>query len=153
MSLQAAPTARILTEAPAGPLRIRLDDRPTSGWFDVWTTVHGHHGDDSAAEWDMLARVDGPCAYAGAIVGGEVVAVGRAVADTGWVGLFGMATLPEARGRGAARSLLAALAEWAGGHQADQMYLQVERDNVPAVRLYERTGFNEVCGYHYRSAR
>jgi hypothetical protein len=31
------------------------------------------------------------------------------------------------------------------------MYLQVECDNIPALRLYERTGFDEVCGYHYRT--
>ncbi|MBF9128214.1 GNAT family N-acetyltransferase [Plantactinospora sp. S1510] len=152
MSLRVAPTAQVLGGTPAGALRIRLDDSPTSGWFDVWHAVHGHHGGDSAAEWDMLARVDGPSAYAGAMVGGKIVAVGRAVADTGWVGLFGMATLPEVRGKGTARSLLAALARWAAGHRADRMYLQVERTNVAALRLYERTGFSEVCGYHYRSA-
>jgi len=28
----------------------------------------------------------------------------------------------------------------------------VERDNMPALRLYERTGFSEVSGYHYRAA-
>jgi GNAT superfamily N-acetyltransferase len=151
VSLQAASTARVLHQTPAGSLRIRLDDRPTSVWFDVWNAVHGHGG-DSAAEWDLLERVNGPCAYACAMVGDDVVAVGRAVADTGWAGLFGMATLPRARGKGAARSVLAALAEWAGGHQADHMYLQVECDNAPALRLYERTGFREICGYHYRSA-
>ena len=84
--------------------------------------------------------------------GSNVVAVGRAVADTGWAGVFGMATLPRARGRGTARSVLAALADWAGGHAAGRMYLQVERDNMPALRLYERTGFSEECGYHYRAS-
>ncbi len=33
------------------------------------------------------------------------------------------------------------------------MYLQVERDNVPALRLYERTGFTVAHDYHYRTAR
>ncbi|MQA27944.1 MAG: GNAT family N-acetyltransferase, partial [Micromonosporaceae bacterium] len=70
----------------------------------------------------------------------------------GWAGVFGMATLPEARGKGAARDVLAAVADWAGAHRADRMYLQVERDNIPALRLYERTGFSEICGYHYRTA-
>ena len=65
--------------------------------------------------------------------GDDVVAVGRAVADTGWAGVFGMATLPRAGGKGAARSVLAALADWAGAH-ADSLYLQVERDNIPALR-------------------
>jgi ribosomal protein S18 acetylase RimI-like enzyme len=41
---------------------------------------------------------------------------------------------------------------WAGAHEAGRMYLQVERDNIPALRLYERTGFSEICGYHYRTA-
>jgi GNAT superfamily N-acetyltransferase len=96
--------------------------------------------------------VAGPSAYACAVIGDDAVAVGRAVADTGWAGVFGMATLPQARGKGAARAVLAALADWAGAHEADRMYLQVERDNTPALRLYARTGFTELCGYHYRTA-
>lgn len=63
-----------------------------------------------------------------------------------------MATLPGARGKGAARTVLTALAGWATAHRADRMYLQVEPDNAPALRLYERAGFGEICGYHYRIA-
>jgi GNAT superfamily N-acetyltransferase len=151
VSLQVASAARVLAQAPAGALRVRLDDRPTGAWFEVWHAANGHGG-DSRSEWDLLGRVERPSAYACAMVGDDVVAVGRAVADTGWAGVFGMATLPEARGKGAARTVLAALADWAGGHEADRMYLQVERDNIPALRLYERTGFGEICGYHYRTA-
>jgi N-acetylglutamate synthase len=151
VSLQVASTARVLEQVPAGSLRVRLDDRPARGWFEVWHAVHGHGG-DSRAEWDMLGRVERPCAYACALIGDDVVAVGRAVADTGWAGVFSMATLAPARGKGTARAVLAALAGWAGAHEAGRMYLQVERDNIPALRLYERTGFSEICGYHYRTA-
>jgi hypothetical protein len=45
----------------------------------------------------MLDRVEQPSGYACAIVDNKVVAVGRAVADTGRAGLFGMATLASAR--------------------------------------------------------
>lgn len=151
MSLQVALTARVLERTPTRSLRIRLDDRSTRAWFEVWTAVHGHGG-DARSEWDLLGRVERPCAYASAIAGDDVVAVGRAVADTGWAGVFGMATRPEARGRGAGRSVLAALSGWAGAQEADRMYLQVERDNTPALRLYELMGFRELCGYHYRTA-
>jgi N-acetylglutamate synthase len=153
VSLRAAPSARVLREARAADSpQAGWDDRPTPEWFDAWRVVHGGGGGDSRAEWDMLARVERPAAYARAMIGGEVAAVGRAVADTGWAGVFGMATLPRARGRGAARAVLAALAGWAVAHGADRMYLQVERDNAPALRLYERAGFDELCGYHYRVA-
>ena len=150
VSLQTASCARVLGQVPTGALRVRLNERLTSMWFEIWQAVHGG---DSRSEWDMLDRVDRPCAYACAMVGDDVVAVGRAVADTGWVGVFGMATLPEARGTGAARSLLAALADWAGAQEVDRMYLQVECDNIPALRLYERMGFGEICRYHYRTTR
>jgi ribosomal protein S18 acetylase RimI-like enzyme len=83
-----------------------------------------------------------------AFLDGHAVSQASAVADTGWTGIFGMATLPAARGRGAARAVLAALARWA---PTDHLYLQVERDNAAAQALYHRTGFHEICTYHYRS--
>ena len=149
ISLQVAPTADVQERAAADGLRVRLDDRRTRAWFETWDAVQGG---DAGGEWDLLGRVTLPCAYACAMVGDDVVAVGRAVADTGWAGVFGMATLPAARGKGAGRDVLAALAGWAAAQQADRMYLQVERDNILALRLYERTGFRELCGYHYRTA-
>jgi ribosomal protein S18 acetylase RimI-like enzyme len=151
MSLQVASTAHVLARASAGSLRVRLDDHPVGAWFEVWHAVHGHGG-DVRSERDMLGRVERPSAYACVMSGGNVIAVGRVVADNGWAGVFGMATLLQARGTGAARTVLAALADWAGAHEADRMYLQVECDNIPAFRLYDRAGFGEVCRYHYRIA-
>jgi N-acetylglutamate synthase len=151
MSLQAAPVSRILARAPGAGPTVRLDDHPTPPWFEVWQRVHGH-GDDGRSELAMLDRVQQPSAYASALLGDEVVAVGRAVFDAGWTGLFGMATLPHARGRGAARNVLAALAGWGRAQGATHMYLQVERGNAAAVGLYAGAGFGEVCGYHYRVA-
>jgi GNAT superfamily N-acetyltransferase len=138
----------------ASPKRPVGGDRllPTRVWFDAWHAVHGHGGDPHC-EWDMLERVERPGAYASAMVGDDVVAVGRVVVDTGWAGVFGMATLPHARGKGAARCVLAALVHWAGAHQTDHICLQVERGNIRALRLYEQAGFTEICGYHYRTAR
>lgn len=37
--------------------------------------------------------------------GDDVLAVGRAVVDTGWAGMFSMATLPAAGGKGAVRTV------------------------------------------------
>jgi GNAT superfamily N-acetyltransferase len=152
MSLQSAPTADVIDRLPAGEPLIQLDDRPTDAWFETWLAVHGTGG-DPGPDRDMLRRVDRPSVYASALSGADVIAVGRAVADTGWAGVFGMATLPSQRGRGAAGQVLAALARWAALHGAAQMYLQVERDNAAARRLYERAGLSELCRYHYRISR
>ncbi|WP_407562958.1 GNAT family N-acetyltransferase [Streptomyces sp. 184] len=152
VSLQAAAVAEVEGRQAGDRLRVRVEDRPDGAWFDVWHTVHGAGAVDGAAAWGLLDRVAGPCAYARVLDGGETVAVGRAVADTGWAGVFAMATLPAARGRGAGGRVLGALAGWAGAHGADHLYLQVERDNPAALRLYGCAGFRELCAYHYRTA-
>jgi ribosomal protein S18 acetylase RimI-like enzyme len=151
VSLQVASTSQVLTETAGNSLRVRLDDEPTDAWFEVWHAVQGHGGDRNT-EWAMLGRVPRPSVYASVLSGDDVVAVGRAVADHGWAGVFGMATLPHARGRRAGRRVLTALADWAAAHAANQLYLQVEHHNLAARRLYEAAGFVEVCGFHYRTA-
>jgi GNAT superfamily N-acetyltransferase len=148
VSLRVVSCARVLERAPVGASRVGLDERLTRTWFEVWWAVHGG---DFRSEWDLLGRVDRPSAFAYATVGNDVVAVGRAVLDAGWVGVFGMATLPAARGKGAALGVLAEMANWAGMHGAERMYLQVPCDNITALRLYERAGFEEICQYHYRA--
>lgn len=150
MSLQVALTADVQDRVRADGPDVRLHQSPTPTWLKGWHAVSGHGGDPHV-ESDMLARVSQHSAYASAVEGDEVLAVGRAVVDGGWAGVFGMATLPQARGRGAARSVLAMLAGWASACGADGMYLQVESDNDPACRLYNGTGFTEMCRYHYRT--
>jgi N-acetylglutamate synthase len=151
MSLRSAPTARVLDAVSTAAHEARLDDRPTDAWWAAWWAVHGT-GAGPATDRALLHRIDRPSAYATVSTGGDVVAVGRAIADAGWAGIFAMATLPHARGRGAAARVLTALAGWAAGRGAGDVYLQVSRENEAALRLYGRAGFTEVCAYHYRTA-
>lgn len=151
MSLQVAPAVRVAEHAAVGAPPVRLADRPPAAWLDAWLEAHAGEG-DVRAQRAMLGRVSRPSAYACALLDGDVVAVGRAVADGDWAGVFDMATHPAARGRGAARAVLAALARWAARRGAGRLYLQVEHANAPALRLYGRAVFTEICAYHYRCA-
>jgi RimJ/RimL family protein N-acetyltransferase len=143
VSLQIAAAATVAS--PASEVRVEMAPRPNQAWFDVWSTVSDA---EPRAEWDLLDRIRQPAGYATAWIDDHAVAVGRAVVESGWVGVFGMITRPAARGLGAAGQVLAALARWA---DVDRMYLQVEQDNVAARRLYQRAGFAELVSYHYRS--
>lgn len=98
----------------------------------------------------LLARIGPRAGYVLARRGGEPVATALGVSDGDWAGVFSMLTLPEWRGRGAGRALLGALARWAASRGARRLYLQVERDNAPALALYAKAGFRERYGYHYR---
>jgi GNAT superfamily N-acetyltransferase len=148
VSMPVASAADVMANAPVDPVAVRVDGSPSPAWFETWRAVTGG---DTSAERALLNRIEGPAAYASVPAGDTAVAVGRAVVETGWAGIFAMAARPGARGTGAARAVLAALARWAAGTGADHLYLQVEPDNAAAIRLYERMGFRELCAYHYRS--
>jgi len=147
VSLQTATTSQVLALAPTGSLRARLDEEPTREWFEAW---HGIVGGDPDPQWRLLRRVEERGAYVSVELGGETVAVGRAVAESGWAGVFNMATRPEARGKGAAGAVLAALAGWAAANDVPRMYLQAEHENETAMRLYGRLGFSELVPFYFR---
>jgi GNAT superfamily N-acetyltransferase len=78
-------------------------------------------------------------------------AIALGVIERGWLGVFGMQTRPEYRGRGIATELLDTLLAVGAEMGATRSYLQLEVDNEHALRLYERRGFARVYGYHYRT--
>lgn len=55
--------------------------------------------------------------------------------------LLALGTLPAARRRGAARALLAHVIAATGATGGRRVSLEVERNNIAAVRLYESAGF------------
>lgn len=76
--------------------------------------------------------------------------IGRVAVDGAWA-LFGAVEVaPEMRRRGLARSVMGALARRAYAEGAVAAHLQVEADNVAARALYDRLGFLDHSGYHYR---
>lgn len=99
-------------------VHVDLSERLDSAWMQVLLAAQA--GDvDAGAEERLLSRVDLSSAYATALLAGQPVAVGRAVLDRGWTGVFSMATMPDARRRGAGRAALAALAGWARSRDCD----------------------------------
>lgn len=74
----------------------------------------------------------------------------RRVVDLVW--LLQVAVHPQDRRRGVARALLARLVRWSREVGATRIELEVAEDNVPAVRLYETSGFVPVGrrpGYYH----
>jgi GNAT superfamily N-acetyltransferase len=147
VSLQTATTSEVLARAPRGSLRVHVDERLRREWFEVWHSVAGGNPDP---QWGLLERIEQRSAYVRVELGAETVAVGRVVKETGWAGVFSMATRPEARGKGAAGAVLAALADWAAVNDTPRMYLQAEHENEGAMRLYGRVGFSELAPFYFR---
>lgn len=161
---QGLPSRFQLTPAtqPAG-----LDDELARRGYEldapsaVWTAdVSDLAGDGDAAiadraddDWLALTRADAavldrvrvPCAYAR-----SEAAAGRGTLHGEWLGIYELATLPEARRRGAATAIVRALAAWGAARGARHAYLMVEEGNAPAHALYARLGIRRAYRYCYR---
>ncbi len=147
-----------LTAHPAG-VDVRVHGAPTSDWLAVLGVLVGWwrfrveatgSRDVEVTHEARLLHGQRPQACVTVLAGGQPVGVGRAVADDGWTGVCQMATAGQARRRGVARLVLAAIARWATEQGAPRLYLQVERGNLGARRLYDDVGFTELAAYHYR---
>lgn len=137
---------------PAGRSTAVLRDRPDDAWVDLYWAVDGRGGaHERGLLIQMLDLVAAPAAYASVERDGVAVAVGRAVAQEGHLGVYSMAVLPEWRGQGLGREVLHALGGWGSVHGARTTHLQVLSDNRPALALYARAGLRRAQAYHYRS--
>jgi GNAT superfamily N-acetyltransferase len=81
---------------------------------------------------------------------GPAVAVGRGASARGWTGISAVEVSPDHRRQGLAQIVMAAILAWGRDHGDHSAYLQVARANAPARALYDRLGFIEHSGYHYR---
>jgi GNAT superfamily N-acetyltransferase len=111
--------------------------------------------------FEELATHESPHAFAvGAYDGEQLVAVGFVApeGETGSWRVRGMATIPEARGRGAGTAVLAALTDHAIAQGATRIWCNAR---TPARKFYEQGGFKVVTdefelpeiGPHFRMER
>jgi ribosomal protein S18 acetylase RimI-like enzyme len=133
-------------------VRVTVSATLTEAWFDI-SARRGRFAAVTGIYEGLLARIGGRARYALAQIRGTPCAVGLGVMHQGWLGIFSMLTLPELRGHGAGRAVLSALARGALEEGAEQLYLQVEQSNEPALALYRSASFRELYAYHYRARK
>ena len=97
-----------------------------------------------------------PVPYRGFVIrgvaDGNVLACGQFAREGELVGIYDVFSHPQARGRGLATILCKRLLAYASSEGAGVAYLQVEADNHPARRIYQRLGFADGYAYHCRVA-
>lgn len=80
------------------------------------------------------------------------LAEARGAIDGDWLGLHDIWVAPGARRQGLAQRVMAELVDWGASLGAMTAYLQVRSDNVAALGLYERLGFELHHTYRYLAA-
>jgi GNAT superfamily N-acetyltransferase len=134
---------------PAPTADLTISEAVTDSWLTAYFALN--EGD--------LARLPLLCRMLGLIVpaigcfclwrDGAPEAVGLAVIERGWAGLYDIAVRREARKNGVGTALVLHMLDWARGCGAHHAYLQVVAENTPALRLYGKLGFTEAYRYWY----
>jgi GNAT superfamily N-acetyltransferase len=138
--VRTAPLAPLTRLPDATPDGVSLSRVPDAAWLAAY------HRTGELAEAARKVVSGGPSVWFATTRG----AIGRAVVDGPWV-LFGaVEVVPELRRGGLATAVMGALARQAAAEGATAAYLQVEADNAAARPLYDRMGFTDHHGYHYR---
>ena len=118
----------------------------------AWLGCHWQDHNDDDRWIEIVRRISGPRAFALARLDGGPAGTALASIEDGWACITAVHTVPAFRRRGVARALVGALAAWAR-RQCGGLFLQVESDNEPALRLYAASGFQPAYRYHYRTLR
>ena len=145
--VQTAPLTAVTAGAPdpTGMPEVRITDMPDAQWLRMVAA-------SKRSLPPVAIRVlTGPKTVGFAAVyddSGDLLAMGRGVADDDWLGISLVEVVPQARRKGLARHLVGTLARWAERHGASRAYVQVGADNEPAQALYQRLGFTT----HHRYA-
>jgi ribosomal protein S18 acetylase RimI-like enzyme len=143
-----------LARLPAAPsAAVTGTERPSERWLGDFARLNGVAEPHAAAMRRVLEAIVPSRRFGLLEVDGETAALGLAVVDRGWVGLYDVVTAPARRGQGHATGLLLHLLGWAAAEAgATRAYLQVAADNAPALALYRKLGFTEAYPYWYRVA-
>jgi ribosomal protein S18 acetylase RimI-like enzyme len=125
---------------------------PSALWWEAMAELWGIGADRREAWRAIIDRIDLPGGYGLVIDGNVPTAAGLAVADGPWVGLFEVVVADQWRRRGIGRDLTRSLMAWGKSQGAQQAFLQVVAQNLPAIEMYLRLGFTRTYGYWYRRA-
>ncbi|ADL48826.1 GNAT family N-acetyltransferase [Micromonospora aurantiaca (nom. illeg.)] len=135
---------------PADVPPVTLTDAPADDWLAIAAGRKGGLPDAARQVLTGTPRVR----FAELREDGRLLAVGRGtVTGAGrWLGVSLLETVPEARRRGLAATVVRALAGWGAAEGATHTFLQVEQSNSGAVALYRGLGFTTHHTYLTRVA-
>lgn len=132
--------------SPVQSANFHFDSSVSDEWLEAWGTWNNVPEQHIAIAKMMLSDDSTHACFAWI----DNTAVGLAICEDNYVGLFDIVVDPHQRGQGLGFSLVNSLLAWGKSQGAKMAYLQVVANNVPALALYDKLGFKTHHHYWYR---
>lgn len=113
-------------------IQVQISNYPTGDWLEF-------HGDDEIAAELMLRT---PSKYLHLYEQSKLVATSRAAFTEDWAGISRVRVSPDKQGQGLAKKIMQATLNEVKSNGVEQLFLQVESENVNALTIYHSLGFS-----------
>jgi ribosomal protein S18 acetylase RimI-like enzyme len=149
-SLTSVQTADISILSAPHIQTVTFEPTPTAQWLESYCRLNQTAAHHIPVLTQILNNIFVPHCFVALQQDQQTVAVGLAVVERGYVGIYNVVIDAAFRNRGWGTQLLLHLLTWAKTQGAQHAYLCVTADNEPALRLYKKLGFQELYRYWYR---
>lgn len=130
----------------------RLPFKDIGHWVDVFLELSEKGKDTKPGMFEVLSSIQSDGGLFSKTLDEQHVSALRCVRENDLAGLFDVVTSTSFLRQNHARELIGSALKWAKISGARKAWLQVVSDNIPAIKLYEDFGFDELYRYTYRKA-
>jgi N-acetylglutamate synthase len=131
----------------------KWEEEPSSVWIDHFIQLEEFSPERHQGYTNIFERMPSCKTFFTMYDQESLTAVGTASVIDGYGGLSNIVVAKEHRGKGAGTQVIRELTKWAISNGAKHMFLQVLKENLAAVSLYEKIGFSPISEHHYRIKR
>jgi len=135
---------------PIPTAEFRVESELTEEWFELASALTAIERSRKPFLAQILSNIVPNRGFGSILVDGQAVAIGLGVVERNWLGVFDVVTAPEFRRQGFGSRLMLNLMRWGKTLGAQDAYLQVVKNNDPAIQLYDGLGFDSQYEYWYR---
>lgn len=143
-------TASILQGDCEPDPEVNLEPQASKRWVREAAQSYGGDKADDEILMRIVSRIRQKAVFATLSLDDRPVAWGLGVVERGYVGLYDIVVVPDLRGIGLGRRVVASLMAWGCGEGAHTAYLQVREENEIARSLYSALGYQTAYRYTHR---
>ncbi len=130
--------------------KVEFSETTNREWMLSYCRINELDFEKHLTHLEMIDRIEDKTLLAVLKEDRTEIACGLGVISNRLFGLFDISTRKSARNKGYGTKLIEGMLHWAVENGASNSYLQVIADNQPAIKLYEKMGYQHSYEYWYR---